>query len=381
MTEEVTVREVAQFVEREPRSSLVLATLRSTGRLSDRMQLAFEVGVREQGVLSDSADGEASLVVRESAVITGYATPSVLRIAHAREAANLKSRAGGTASVDVSVRESARIEGTALRENEYIVHVRETTRIEGRSSAAISRTALIRETARARGRAAVDVGAHVRESAVLADAAGAQVFHNAAIRESAKILGLADAHVSGAALVREIAGATGRGMASVTHNPVIREVGWISGEAVEEVGDTHAWTADMRNWGMSRYTGYPYESMAGLFAAGDAGVYARGQEDFEAGIETGDANFGVDQIKSIGWVYADVAHDAPLSITVTADVRGQRFSHSYAQMPRNASDTRIVRATIGKGFRSNRYRMKITGTQSFTLNSIEVMLAASPRRI
>jgi len=111
---------------------------------------------------------------------------------------------------------------------------------------------------------------------------------------------------------------------------------------------------------MSAYTGLEHTSRAGRYAVAATGLYTEADEFADGVIDTGYQSLGSYQRKAVRSAYTHARHDRPLSIEVTADVRGKTATYKY-DSPNAANDAdRSVRTSFGKGFRSTFFKFKIT---------------------
>ena len=79
-------------------------------------------------------------------------------------------------------------------------------------------------------------------------------------------------------------------------------------------------------------------------------------------METGFVNFGSPNLKSVPAMYSYATHPAPMTIQVTADIRGVQQTYTYREMARPAGDHRAVRTLFGKGLKSTYFKVGISST-------------------
>lgn len=181
------------------------------------------------------------------------------------------------------------------------------------------------------------------------------------------------------------------------HRVVVKDRAYVHGRAhvrrsgmealLYKLEDTDVWTADVRSWGMSRYVDFPVQDMIGTrFGASDEGVYTARDQVGYAYIQTGMMNLVHQEEpimvrKRINHIYTYATASAPLSISVSADYRGERTTQTYVQDYFRGSDgTRAARCTVGRGFASNYIQLVIAGAP-FDLVSGEVEISPTRRRI
>lgn len=150
---------------------------------------------------------------------------------------------------------------------------------------------------------------------------------------------------------------------------------------LESSGRSMAYAAHPAIFGMSQYDNFPFESLAGVYAAGSSGLFTQDNSEVEASFSTGRVTMGASVLKRIGAMYAIGTHDRPMQITVSGDVRGRLESHAYTQQTRDALSLRNQKAVFGKGFRSSYFRFEISGSAMFDISSLEVMAEKSERRV
>lgn len=147
-----------------------------------------------------------------------------------------------------------------------------------------------------------------------------------------------------------------------------------------------AYTCSITSWGMSSFTNFPFQTMAGNYAAKENLWRLDANDDYgvpiTSYIKTGVMDLGTSATKRLAAVYAAGSSDAPLSVSVTADVEGVRETYDYDLELRDQSDYRNNRALVGKGFRGRFVQFKIGGTASkYVLLTAEADVATSIRRL
>lgn len=376
-----TLRESAAFVDREPRSTITLAPLRESAILGSRIHGGGTAVLRDRAVLSDRLNGAAESVLRETARIHDRAfgrrviSAPVLR-AHGR----VKDHAEGTVAITATLRDTAMLSDRTASSS--VSRLRDHARLHARSAASVSSVARLRGVGRLSDRIKGAAYSKLRDSAVLSDRLNSASVQLTALRGRGRLSDRLGGTYSPMGALRDRGRLHGRTGGFNVATAALRDRAWISGDVVEQGDDTSAWTCCTRSFAMSRYTGFPFESMAGGFAAGPGGVFVPGDAAVPAHIETGDSNYGSPLLKGMSWVYVSGTHATPLQITVTADVHGQQYSQTYTQMPRDASHTRTVRATIGRGFKSNFFRLRFESDAPFFIDGAEALVApAASRRV
>lgn len=373
------LRATARFAEREPRSSLVLATLRETAVMHDVIRhTGVLTTVRETATVVDRADGQLDNVLRESAVLAGRAS-GVRRITTTvRELARVRDRLVGTRREVSDLREMATVVD-CLHNPAMLFDLVESAGLLDRVTIHVTRKGVTRDTARIRDRLEYRILGDARESAVTSGSSTIHVRHRPVLRETARLSGRAD--ITGALrdTVRDRAHIRDRLHTRTVHRPVTRERAFIS-DRLEEA-HSHAWTANTQTFGMSRYEDFPFESMAGGFAAGLGGMYVRTDAPVGWTFKTGKLDFGTPVKKRLGYVYGLGTHDEPLGLTVGGDVRGRWVETEYIQMEREADDDRAVRCTVGRGYYSNLFDLRFSGDAEFVMHRAEGLLHDGQRRI
>jgi hypothetical protein len=140
----------------------------------------------------------------------------------------------------------------------------------------------------------------------------------------------------------------------------IVEEGFISSAVVVDGDDV--WTANTITWAMSTYTGLSMTGATDTYAVSADGLFVKATSYADMNISTGHESMGSTELKAVPYAYTYAEHDSPLNIAVTADVRGNETTEEYRQMSRDADDTRAVRCTLGRGFRSSYYKLNFTSS-------------------
>ena len=160
----------------------------------------------------------------------------------------------------------------------------------------------------------------------------------------------------------------------------ITEEGFISSE-VYISAHADVWTANTINWAMSTHTGLTMTSSAGDYAVSEDGLFSKADTYADLNMSTGRSSLGVDVLKSMPYSYVYAEHRAPMEIRVTADVDGVEHTEEYQQMARDSSDTRAIRCTFGKGFRSSYYKLHFTSSGYAQVRTCVPVVSDLGRRI
>lgn len=373
------LRSTARFVEREPRSSLILATLRDDARVADIIRHT-RIGstLSESAALSNRIDGRLDNVLRETVAVTDRITGRSRIFSTLRETAQLSDRISGARRVTADLLDSAslsdRIDHGPLR-----FDLRETATLGARAISSTTRVVTVREVFRARGRIESRTHGDLRDSVRAIDRAHPRARYRSVLRDIATVTGRVDMVAQLQGVLRSKARLRDRTHPRTIHRPTVRERAFIS-DWLEETGGV-AWTANIRQFGMSRYDNYRFESVAGGFAAGPDGVFVRADVPVQWAFRTGKSDFGNTMKKRLGYVYGLGTHDAPLTLTVGGDVRGQWVETEHSQMARDATDDRVVRCKVGKGYFSNLFSVQFSGDAEFSMHKAEALLHDGSRRI
>lgn len=358
---------------------IVETTQHEAAVLNDRTTQVVAQFVREVAILDDGTTNTPYSFAHDVAVLNDAASGFVTVTHNVREAAALHGTTGGFATTTDTVREVAVLDDAPLA-GAPAHTVRETAVLDDAVSAVATATQTVREAATLGDRAGAAAFTTVRDIAVLDDGTSDLLRARNTVREIATLDDGTSEALSARDTVRETALFDDASSDSLLARTVTRERAFLSADPVQPRSDT-AWTANIQTWAMSRYDHFPYESLTASYAAGADGLHVPGTETVEAGFTTGDCDFGLPTKKALHALYAVGTHDEPLTITVSADVRGQRVSAEYMQMAREADDDRTVRSPVGRGFNSNFYRMAFSSTGNFTVHSGEALVAPSARRI
>jgi hypothetical protein len=282
-------------------------------------------------ILGAAEENTGAFDVLETAVITGATSYQVTARYTVRDSAQITDRPflGGL----LAVTDTAVVTGTAtpLRTARYVV----------------------RETALITGTDANDLPQDLRVD----------------ITESAVVLGYASSRLTARLDIRDDAYASDN-MAS---SDGLAGVGGLPADTV--------WTTNISSWGMSRHSGTGITQRGVRFAVSPAGLYEIGAEYASAELDTGFMSFGSKALKHVSAVYIRGERDGEMIISVTADRNGQRATHSYEPIARDHSDSRTVRADIGRGYRSTYYKLHIQTAGRAEIFGGGLLVATTQRRI
>lgn len=375
------LRATARFVEREPKSSLILATLRETARVRETVRTTYVSSVlRDTFSADDNADGAVRNDLRDAVLIDDAAHPRVRGRRDSRESFRASDRTTYSARMQADLREVATL-GDRLAVPRLETDLSDTATLNDAAYPLARRFVAVREKARLSDRLAARATLDLRDTAVLDDNAFALHRHRPVTRESARLSDRVEVTAALRDVLRETFRADDGAQPIVLRRPVVRERAFISGD-VEERGEGLAWTANTLTWGMSQYNSYPFESIAGGFAAGADGVFVPTEEQtLPWRITTGRTQLGSPTKKRLSQIYTVGTHEEPLTLTVRADVNGRWLEHDYTQMARLADEDRTVRCTVGKGFSSNLFQFSVAGEQRTTVHSAEALVHSGARRI
>ena len=129
------------------------------------------------------------------------------------------------------------------------------------------------------------------------------------------------------------------------------------------LGAADVWTANTMAWAMSRWATGDITGIAGEYGVANRGLFFESDTEYaDMSMETGFINFGSPNLKSVPAMYSYATHPAPMTIQVTADIRGVQQTYTYREMARPAGDHRAVRTLFGKGLKSTYFKVGISST-------------------
>jgi hypothetical protein len=132
---------------------------------------------------------------------------------------------------------------------------------------------------------------------------------------------------------------------------------------------------------MSRYPATPFTDMTDALACGPQGIYTRGEEPFTSSFVTGDLSAGTIRKKRLEWVYAASKCSRAMQVDITGDVDGRRRTVTYTQFGRLATDPRVMKTQVGKGFHSTYYQVRHSSQVPVEVYELELVFAETGRRI
>lgn len=378
-----TTREVALFVEREPRNDWVFF-LRETAQLNDAAIVTPNATQRETAQLNDVVAAKSFTLTRETARLLVRATTSISISRVLREAANLRSRDQNSVRVYRTIRDV--FIGRSEAAHDLVKVLRDAAKLTDAATVYGKPTRSLFETARLQGRAKVTAGISTRDVAVLDDA----IFFSAKARTNARDVAQLSDRVTdlvrqSSARLREVGQLGDRAVTVVATRGILRDTLYIT-DGVILPSQGRAYSCSVRNWGMSVFTNYAFKTMAGNYAAGDN--LWRLDSDTDNGvpvnsyIRTGFTDAGIDKFKRVSGVYIAGSSNAPLSLSVVADVNGAQESIEYEMELRDQENYRNNRALVGKGFRSRFVQLKLGAVGvKYKLLSAELDIAVTSRRV
>lgn len=379
------VREVALFVEREPRSVWVFSPTRETAQLNDYAKVGPLAIQREVAQLNDVASEKVLPRLREVAQVSNAMYPSVRRTRLLREVAQLKSRARTGVRLTDVLRDVAELNDSV--DFDIALSLRDTALLDDAATPKAFARSNLREVARLRSRHVTPITSVVREVAQLNDAASPRI----RARQNARDTALLDdlilsrtvyrAVLRDTALLNDLISAANRGGGGED----VRDVAYLADNPVPPPYG-RAYTCSIVTWGMSTLSNFKFTTMAGNFAAGNNLWRLDANDDYGAPISshilTGVVDMGAGQAKRLTAVYVAGKSDAPLTVSVVADVDGQKETYDYELELRDQDDYRNNRALVGKGFRSRFAQFKIGGTAvKYRLLAAEADVSVTTRRL
>lgn len=297
----------------------------------------------------------------ESAVFTDAAFPSLITNRTATEVARGNDTAIPVRVIPLTVEETAEFADTATPLVRTVLT--ESASFGDTASIQVTTTGLLTEHFRARDSLIAVKVLVATETADFVDAATAVRYVPVTAAESAEFNDLLVSPVrNGVVLAAETAVFSDTATLLLTSNATAQEEAFITDHVyLNDEDGGYVWTALTSTWAMSRYVGTPFTSMLDDFAATNTALLVRDGGYADADVLTADSDLMSQDLKRVRSLHMYGEHAVPLSVTVTADVKGLRETHSYTQMARDASDVRAVRCTFGRGYKSQCYQI---GAQS-----------------
>lgn len=376
------VTEVALLVEREPRNDFVFFML-DDALLGDRVVVTPFANVLDAALLNDNYVESAYASFREVALLHDTTTRSVRASVNTRDVALLNDTPVGGVVVPFTVREVALGNDNAT----YSINVvlSDAAVLNDTTSPKAYLRSNIRESAAFLSRVAAPAGATSRDIALLADTAYSSAVAQTTVRVTALLLDAASSAASQGAQIRDTALLNDNVSARLSTSAALYDVAYLTDTPVPP-SYGRAYTCSVVTWGMSTFSNFPFQTMAGKFASTnnlwriDVG-YDNGAE-IASHILTGTADMGASQDKRLSAIYVSGTSDSALTVSVIADVDGAAQTYSYA-LPANGDDSpRNKRVLVGKGFRSRYVQVKISGVGAkYKLLSAEADVAVTARRV
>ena len=394
----VVVRSTAGVRASAPFTNLILPLAQDQLGVSGTAYPGLVVVVRDTvGVDSDAMYRSFTTVtdragVRSEAVPVAHITRRVL------DRAGITSRSAGLEATMLGAEDTLGASGRVAATGQRYV-VRDTAGVTTAVGAVSTSTVAVRDMLGVSGRYRVRGMAVARATAGITSRVHTPTPHQHVVRVRAGITARTMTGLGAKARGRGVVGVTSRVTPVGDIRVVVHDRAFIHGRAIprpqwkpgtDVLDATSAWTADMRSWGMSRYTGLPVDDFIGAqFGVGPGGVYTADKLADVSWVETGMTTLSVAtegqprpvmERKRINYVYTYSAHDKPLKIRVTADFQGARMSMDYTQESRSSDTTRAVRCAVGRGFATNYVQLRVGGPP-FDLAQCEVEITPTRRRI
>lgn len=358
-----TVREVAQFVEREPRSRWIIAPMREVADISERVSLFPYSRLTEVAEISDFVQSLSYAKLTDTAELSDAVYTSASYFRDVRETARLDDRPVLRTRVVVQVTDVAELSDATTYEIPTVL--REVATLNDAISASAVFRVTVRDTAQLSDRAVTPVTNVVRDVIEISDSTTQRLIVRETPRELARLDDAASPSIRHRADIREVAEFTDRLVTQLDSSADLRDVAYVYGTAVPP-SYGRAYTCSIMTWGMSTFSNFHFRTMAGGFAAG-ANLWKLGApNDFgkpiSSHITTGVVDFGADRMKRLSAVYFAGTAEQPITVTVTGDVDGVKQSYDYDLELRDQTDYRNNRALVGKGFRSRFVQFRIGAT-------------------
>lgn len=377
-------RDVALFVEREPRNVWVFAPLRDVAELNDSVVVTPNTVEREVAQLGDTASPKVIPRLRDVALLNDVLSGSVKRTRLLKETAQLKSRAFSGVRVTDTLRETAQLNDAAAFD--IALALRDTALLDDTALPRTLARARLKETAQLKSRAVVPVAITVREVAQLTDAFTVRIKARAVERDTALLNDYAtNRAVYRAALLDTAFLDDEISSGGSTAIETVRDIVYITDNSILP-SLKRAYTCSIVTWGMSTFSNFAFSTMAGNYAAG-ANLWRLDADDdygtpITSYIKTGVLDMGADRAKRLSAMYAAGQSDAPLTLIVNGDVNGVKEEYEYEMELRDQEDYRNNRALLGKGFRSRFVQFQIQATAvKYKLLSAEADVSVTNRRV
>lgn len=349
--------ETASFGEGLPTSTTPVATILETAAfLSSGVGFSYSETLTETAEFANPAPTFAeTLTAHEVAVLSSVATPEGTSERVVLETGQANSVVIGESVVNVTLTETAEFDTTALYDSEQVT-VHEVAIFSSGATPEVTADQVVHEVLLVGDLLSASATYTIQETAGFA-AGSLSATTTTVITEQAPITSTVVPEATETALVDETAALSSTTDTSSTVSVVAHEQAFLWADVgAYGAEDVSVWTANTVGWAMSTYAGVAMSGKASGWAT-VGGNLSRESGFANARIETGDESFGQPAMKSIRTVYAYGEHALPLSLTVTADVRGATGTHTYPQKSRLATDKRAVRFELGRGFRSTNFKL------------------------
>ncbi|MGB1650242.1 MAG: hypothetical protein ACPHEP_04390 [Acidimicrobiales bacterium] len=377
------VLEVATLVEREPRSVWGFAPTTDTAEMVDGVTLVAVSALREVGELNDSTEDKTTPIVTESVQVSDTVTPVVQAVRTVSETATAQDRVVGGARIAHTERDIAELNDSST--GAARISLRDVATLSDTTSPTQVMRRTLREVGELNDNIYWPLQVTASESAELNDSVEFAVRATHIEREvgtlNDSILETANNVIS----VRDTAELNDSTAVTLTTIAVLREVAYPSDIATPPTYG-RAYTASVANWAMSTFSNFPFSTMAGNLAAGENLWRLDAADDYgtdiTSTIKTGVIDFGSSRTKRLSALYVAGESNAPMDLSVTADVDGSQETYEYSLELRDQDNYRNNRALIGKGFRGRYAQFALSATAvDFKVLSAEADTATSHRRL
>jgi hypothetical protein len=378
-----TVRETALLVELEPHSVWVIAPLRETAVIIEATTPVPVAWLAEVAQLNDAYYEDVSSLLIDEALISSTAYPHLIRVRSLREVALLKTRVRAGVRSENILSEIALVADTVVSNTD--VALRDTAKLNDIILPSFKIRRSLKETAKLYSRVRAAAYTNVSETATVLGTATTRLHVRINNREVALLSTLVHPDVSYRNILREKARVSDSLSMTLQSGGVLLDRAYIYGSATPP-SYGRAYTCSIVTWGMSTFSNYAFTTIAGKYGSGnnlwkldainDAGT------PIDSHILMGVKDMGAAQMKRVSALYAAGYSDAPLNVTVTADLNGQKESYDYDLELRDQSDYRNNRTLIGKGLRGRYVQFKIGATDvKYKLLAADIDIAVSQRRV
>ena len=144
------------------------------------------------------------------------------------------------------------------------------------------------------------------------------------------------------------------------------------------------WCVNLDNKAATSVSDWDFTSTSGEYGTKTDGIYRlNGTGNVAWSVGLGKQNFGTETFKHLPAVYAGMASESPLELTVSyVDDRGEAQEYTYASRD-YGTELQMQRFDTGKGIRSNWFDLTLSNIDGsdFTLASVSFAATASTRRI